>query len=163
MSESRVALSDILPLLACPRCSGTPLAAGAQEPGRDAAPADLSFSSCGTRYPHVGGVACIVDEPAGRVARWRENLGALHLRAEQSIAALADEQRMPALLPLTRARLAEQIRVTIRLVEEVDEASIAALGTPRPPTWGWPNSDENARALACVEKVLSPPPAHRSA
>ncbi|MFL5308499.1 MAG: hypothetical protein ACJ8F1_25025 [Polyangia bacterium] len=163
MSEHPVGFRDVLPLLACPRCSGTPLSA------------DLSCSSCGTRYPQVGGVACVVDEPARRLAHWRENLGALHLRAEQSIAVLSDEQRMPALLPLTQARLAEQIRLTMRVVEEVDELLVPALGTPRPPTsdvpgfesreslrslhrdWGWPNSDENARALGCLEKVITAP------
>ncbi len=172
--SERIALSDVLPMLACPRCAGTPLLA-AQEIGGAAQPRDLSCATCGARFPDVGGVACVVGDPAARIARWRENLGTLHLRAEQSIAVLSDEQRLPALLPLTRARLAEQIRVTRRLVAEVDDLLVPALGPARPPTsdvpgfesreslrslhrdWGWPDSDENARALECLQKVRSAP------
>ncbi|MES1207338.1 MAG: hypothetical protein ABUS79_15480 [Pseudomonadota bacterium] len=175
MSGSPVGLAEILPMLACPRCAATPLTAADQAAGDDGEQGDLSCPSCGARYPHLGGVACVVDEPARRIARWRENLGTLHLRAEQSIALLDDERRLPALLPLTHARLAEQIRVTRRLVAEVDDLLVGALGPPRLPTsdvpgfesreslhslhrdWGWPASDENARALACVEKVISAP------
>lgn len=170
-----VALSDVLPMLACPRCAATPLLDGVQEPGRARQAADLSCPTCGAQFPSVGGVACVFADPDARLARWRENLGTLHLRAEQSIAVLGDEQRLPALLPLTQARLAEQVRITGRLVAEVDELLVPALGTPRPPTtdvpgfesreslrslhrdWGWPGSDENGRALACVQKVSSAP------
>lgn len=165
-----IALTDIVPLLACPHCSTAPLTV-------ESTPEDESLrcAACGACYPRVGGVACLVDEPADRVQLWRENLGAFHLRANESIEALERERRTPGLLPTTRARLTEQIRITRRILDEVDDLLVGAIGAPRSPTsdvpgfesreslrslhrdWAWPESDENARALACIEKVISAP------
>ncbi len=161
--------------MACPRCSASPLSidpagVGAGPPGQV-----LRCTSCDSLYPQVGGVPCVIRDPEDRIQLWREHLGAFHVGAEQTVEMLEQECTRPGILPTTRIRLTEQARLTRRVLDEVDALLVGAIGTPRQPTtgvpgfesreslrslqrdWGWHDSDENARALACVEKVISAP------
>jgi hypothetical protein len=81
------------------------------------------------------------------------------------------EARRPCLLPSTAQRLQREIALTHRLVDEM-RALLAPLGSELAVAdslpgfipmqnvhlihrdWGWPDSDENEKALACVAEVL---------
>jgi uncharacterized protein YbaR (Trm112 family) len=85
--------------LACPRgCAGGALVA--EEDG-----GDLRCPVCGRRYPLIGRIPCLVDDPslwrAMALARLDEYLAANEARRR----ALAAEAALPHLLPLTRQRL----------------------------------------------------------
>src|SRR5690242_10338264 len=159
--------SPLLDLVVCPGCSG-PLTVE-----------DDSFicgsKACGQRFPPLGRVPCLLSRHEQWLELWKKQLGLIHAEADRTVATFEAEARKPGLLRATTQRLREQAELTRKIVAEIDGVLVPAVGEPIPHSepipgfspletlhllhrdWGWPESDENARALACVERVLSAP------
>jgi hypothetical protein len=79
----------------CPRCQGALTDAGEA----------LLCATCGTAYPLVSGVPCLLEDPGLWRGIWKvrfdDYLGAI----EKRLASLAEEARSPSLLERTRARI----------------------------------------------------------
>jgi N2227-like protein len=147
----------------CPRCAGELSTA-------------WGCASCGVEYPVLGGVPCLLPAFDAWQRRWAEELAVIHAEVERTLAVFAEASRRPGILPRTRARLARQAALTSRMRAEIDDA-LAPVGPPRSPDgpregfrpldsvhllhrdWGWPGSEENARALACVQNACKGPSA----
>lgn len=154
----------LIDLLACPRCGGALT-------GDGGAP---SCAACGVGYPPLGRVPCLLPDGDRWRALWRAQLAAIHVEADDTLAVFAGELRKPALVPDTRARLERQTAIARQMVADID-AAVADVGPPADEPepipgyqpleslhllhrdWGWPESDENARALGVVERVLCAP------
>jgi len=80
---------------ACPRCHG----------GLGDITEALLCSTCGTAYPIVGGVPCLVDDPALWRGLWKARLDDYLDVVAKRLAGLAREADDPNLLAVTRARL----------------------------------------------------------
>jgi hypothetical protein len=105
------------PWLFCPRgCAGGAL--------HDAAAGDLQCPTCGRRYPVIGRIPCLVEDPplwrAMALARLDEYLTVNEARR----LALAAEADQPHLLPLTRERL-QRVRAGLRADHDRFEALFA--------------------------------------
>ncbi len=152
-------------LVVCPNC------------GADLSCKGIAFRcrSCERDYPPMGRLACLLPLRDRGLELWRAQLSALHDQTAASVRTFAAELRKPGLLAQTRARLSEEARFAQQIASEVDGILRGAVG-PRVPhepaakgpwsleslnvlhrDWGWPESEENARALACVERVLCAP------
>jgi uncharacterized protein YbaR (Trm112 family) len=149
----------------CPACSGTLLETDGV----------FACEACKKRFPPLGRVPCLLPDAEHWRSLWRAQLAVIHEEAERTVATFETELRKPGLLAETRARLEQQIGLTRTIVTEIDDALVgpvgapAPLGTPLPGfqpletlhllhrDWGWAESDENERALACVERALSAP------
>ncbi len=129
---------------------------------------------CGADYPSLGGVPCLLPDPAGFVATWRRRLAVMTTEGRRTIEMFEAQARKPALLASTRTRLEAQARIAAHALEDVTTHLRTAVGEPLhddrpvPPftpldtlhflfrDWGWPDSDENERAFAAVQAVLPP-------
>jgi SAM-dependent methyltransferase len=156
---------SLAPFVVCARC-GSALA-------RELAA--FSCPACGARYADLGTLPCLVRDPDRARATWRSQLAAVHAEARATLGTLEAERRKPALLSSTVARLDAQMELARALVAEIDAIVVVAIGPPadrpeRVPSfqplrsmhlalrdWGWPDTDENARALALVERVIAGP------
>lgn len=108
--------------LGCPIC---------QAEGLVAEPARLRCSSCGSAYPHAGGLPCVMKDVASWRATWSQH--ALHFEQETvlTLAHWQAEVAPPEVLPRTRARLERLIEgkkrelslVTPLFAELKDEAA----------------------------------------
>jgi hypothetical protein len=109
---------------ACPRCHG---ALG------DATEA-LLCSTCGTAYPVVSGVPCLLEDPLLWRGLWKARLDDYLEAIAQRLAALAEEANAPNLLEKTRARIrhvhdavASDRRVFVELFRELVPSAPAGL------------------------------------
>ncbi|HYO95132.1 MAG TPA: hypothetical protein VER33_11505 [Polyangiaceae bacterium] len=156
----------LIDFILCPRCAG-PLAP--QDKGA------FRCRSCDQRFPAVDKLPCLLPDLRPWKQRWQGQLAFVEKQAELTVDALQEEGRKPGLLPTTQERLRQQIAAQATLVREVQALLLPAVGQRAPGAaaelelrpleslhllfrdWGWPESDENARALQCVEQVLSAP------
>jgi uncharacterized protein YbaR (Trm112 family) len=159
--------SPLLDLVVCPGCSGRLT----MENDSFACNSD----GCGLCFPPLGRVPCLLPRPGQWLDLWRKQLGLIHAEADRTIATFDAEARKPGLLRTTLQRLREQSELTRKIVAEIDGVLVPAIGQPIAHAdpipgfspletlhllhrdWGWPESDENARALGCVERVLGAP------
>lgn len=81
--------------LSCPRCCGV----------FSAAAEALRCTACGTHYPILGGIPCLLEDPSLFRGLWRARLGDYLHAIEERITALAAEAGAPRLLPATQKRL----------------------------------------------------------
>jgi uncharacterized protein YbaR (Trm112 family) len=88
--------STLADVLCCPRCAGR-LSAGEER---------VACDRCGTQYPLVGGMACMVGDPALWRALWLRRLVFYLSGVDMRVSGLRAEAHAPALLPKTRGRLA---------------------------------------------------------
>ena len=100
---------------ACPRCFGALPQETAQGGG-------FFCAACEAAYPVLGGVACLVPDPALFRRIWKGRLDDYLSLSEGRLARLRDEASAPGLLGRTRARIE---RVSQAL--ELDRKTIAAL------------------------------------
>ncbi|MBC8133901.1 MAG: hypothetical protein H7X95_13030 [Deltaproteobacteria bacterium] len=74
--------------------------------------------------PQVGGVPCVIREPANRIELWREHLGAFHVGARDHLARFHDNfrEKIVPMRPLEAGEpLAWLMRVTpFRLATDTD-------------------------------------------
>src|SRR5688572_12079143 len=99
----------LLDLLMCPACRGQLAEQGAA----------LQCRQCHADYPTLGGVPCLLPEPARWRASWRLQLEELTSAAEDTVTMFEKELRKPALLASTRLRLETQIELTKKTLAEV--------------------------------------------
>lgn len=148
---------------ACPCCGGAMRSLGAGHHG---------CTACGADHPPIGGVACLLRQRAWFVEQWQRRLGALVTEGARTVAMFEAEARKPAQLASTRARLHEQARIARAVLDELVGHLRPVVGEPAidrgPPEpfialdtlhflhrdWGWPDSTENDRAFALLERVL---------
>ena len=159
--------SALLDLLVCPACR-EPLSQQAEQ---------YRCTQCKTEYPIVGGVPCLLPEPARWRASWRQQLTELTRAGEVTVAMFEKELRKPALLPNTRLRLETQIALTKKTLAEVVAIIEPAAGpntdnllpAPRIDPLNtfhylhrdWAETSENDNALSCVQRVLDGAPLGR--
>jgi uncharacterized protein YbaR (Trm112 family) len=86
--------------LACPRCAGKLTPAEAGQPGE----AGFACDRCGARYPLIGGLPCLVDDPPLWRTLWLRRLEFYLTGVEMRVNALRAEAGTD-LLPRTRKRL----------------------------------------------------------
>lgn len=150
-------------LLVCPGC---------RAPLRQRGPADHVCTRCGAEHPPLGTIACLLARRAWWVDQWQRRLGVLVGEGARTVAMFEAEARKPALLASTRARLLAQAAIARDVGAELVEHLRPMFGAPAsdrgPPEpfvaldtlhylhrdWGWPDSDENARALGLLTRVL---------
>jgi SAM-dependent methyltransferase/uncharacterized protein YbaR (Trm112 family) len=101
-------------MLACPRCQGSLEQADS-----------LSCSRCGSHYPWLGALPCLVPDPSRWRAQAAQRLGEYLEFSAGRLAELELEQQAPRLLPRTRARLG---RIANAL--NIERALIAKLMAP---------------------------------
>jgi uncharacterized protein YbaR (Trm112 family) len=161
----------------CPLCRGDLAAL------KDA----LFCVACDRRFASVGGVPCLLTDLNARRAEWVTRVLMLKQATRATLTLLSRELKQPDLLAATRERLRHQAALTVRMSSEACALLEEATGTPvigsadaapfaelpgaAPQLtrsgpfdafhllhrdWGWPTS-ENARALALLERVLTPP------
>jgi uncharacterized protein YbaR (Trm112 family)/SAM-dependent methyltransferase len=157
----------LLDLLTCPACRGQLSEHGAA----------LQCRQCRADYPTLGGVPCLLPEPARWRASWRLQLEELRSAAAETVVMFEKELRKPALLANTRLRLQTQIELTQKTLAEVVSIIEPAagpdienpIGAPRIDPLNtfhylhrdWAETTENGTALACVERVLDGAPLGR--
>jgi hypothetical protein len=163
--------ADALPLLACPRCGG-----GALEAQGDGASDDVACRACSRRYPSLGGVQCLVEDPALYRALWLSRLEDYAAVTADRVRGMRAEAELPGLLPRTRARVARVVGA-VEAQREFVEARLAPLRAGAlllPPTrsdgtqavlehyenlfrdWAWGEA-EVARARELVERAWPGP------
>jgi uncharacterized protein YbaR (Trm112 family) len=86
--------AELQPLLQCPRCRGE-LVFGKTTACR----------SCQTEFPELGGIPCLMPEPARSIADWRREAQRLAELLEQAVAQMDQQLERADLLPRTRERL----------------------------------------------------------
>jgi SAM-dependent methyltransferase len=82
--------------LGCPICRAS---------GLVAEPAALRCSSCGARFPHAGGLPCVMKDTASWRASWRQHALEFEQETILTLAHWQAELAPPEVLPRTRARL----------------------------------------------------------
>jgi uncharacterized protein YbaR (Trm112 family) len=159
----------LLAVCQCPRCGGR--LEGAKQAARCA--------DCDTEFPEVGGIPCLVPEPAKKRADWRRQLARVVELNERSVATIDDELKRFDLLPATRARI-EKLRVgNLRNAEAVTGLFSAAGLEPDAKAkvtgedfnvieyydhilrdWAWDRDGrgENGRAFAQVKEAAGEAP-----
>ncbi|MEM9067827.1 MAG: methyltransferase domain-containing protein [Myxococcota bacterium] len=163
-TRARELQKALLELVRCPRCEDDLVVADA-----------LRCGACEVSFPAVGAVPCLLPDPNAARLRWQNQLALIHQEGESTIDTFARQASRPGLLSTTRARLNAQIELTRVVMAEVDALLVPAVGKPRDPKgpvprfspletvqlahrdWSWPESDENEKALSCVEKALVSP------
>jgi uncharacterized protein YbaR (Trm112 family)/SAM-dependent methyltransferase len=159
--------SALLDLLTCPACQQQLTEQGGV----------YQCARCRAEYPTLGGVPCLLPEAERWRASWRLQLDELTRAAEQTVLMFEKELRKPALLANTRLRLQTQILLTRKMLAEVVAIIEPAAGpNPHNPLPApridplntfhylhrdWAETAENAKALACVERVLGDAPLGR--
>jgi hypothetical protein len=148
-------------MIVCPRCAGELARAGAE----------LRCVHCAVSYADVAGIPCLFEEATRR--RMRGEIAAIRAEADATMRVLSAELERPGLCDSTKRRLERQRALAGELTTEVETLLREALG-PGPATpvssvaplqslhrlfrdWAWPESDENDRALACVQRVAAGP------
>lgn len=147
----------------CPACRGRL---------RSVAPAHHVCTACDADHPPLGGVACLLSRRAWFVDQWQRRLGVLVTEGARTVAMFEAEARKPALLASTRTRLQAQAQIARDVLAELVAHLQPVVGPPAfdrggaepfialdtlhflHRDWGWSDSDENARALALLERVL---------
>jgi hypothetical protein len=131
---------------------------------------------CGTEYPELGGVRCLLPEPVAFRSAWRQRLDTLAVEAGHTIEMFEAELRKPALLDQTRERLETQIALAEQMLREVTEIVLPAAGDAARVSaeipeahpldtyhylhrdWSWAGeSEENETAFGCLERVNARP------
>lgn len=79
----------------CPRCQGALTDAGEA----------LLCAACGTAYPIISGVPCLLEDPTLWRGIWKVRLDDYVGAIEKRLGALSEEAQAPALLERTRARI----------------------------------------------------------
>lgn len=166
-----MSVSVLSELVRCPQCADAKIVASLV---MDTAK-NFRCLSCAQRYPAVGGVPSLLPRPNAWLEHWRNQLAIIAQEADLTLETFEAERRKPALLETTRERLDSQIDLTRQVASEIDAVLLPAVGGRaaeaqeipgfRPletlhllhRDWGWTESDENARALACLEKVIHAP------
>jgi uncharacterized protein YbaR (Trm112 family)/SAM-dependent methyltransferase len=159
--------SALLDLLVCPACRGQL----SEQRGQ------YRCAPCKVQYPTLGGVPCLLPEPARWRASWDEQLTELKRAAEETVTMFEKELRKPGLLPNTRLRLQTQVALTkktlaelVAVIEPAAEPNThESLPAPRIDPLNtfhylhrdWAETVENEKALACVERVLDDAPLGR--
>jgi len=132
----------------CPRCAGT---LAATDGG-------LACDRCAARYPLVGNIPCLVDDPGLWRTLWLRRLDDYSSSAEMRVGALRHEADAPDLLPRTRQRLlriadglGEQVETVTALFEPLDAGSdpLTAAAIPSRPEPG-----AQAAVLECYEHLF---------
>lgn len=153
----------------CPRCDGQAL-----EPGEG----QLRCAACGTVYPMVGTIPCLMPDPALWRARWIHHLADFTADTERSLQQWRAEAAEPETLPRTRARIqavmaaCEQQRAEVqRLFQDVTRGERQLL--PTVPEgggadellrfgenvfrdWGWGHAEVDA-TRAIVQRLVREP------
>jgi uncharacterized protein YbaR (Trm112 family) len=88
-------LGELTEMLCCPRCGGS--LAGADGGCR--------CERCSAGYPAIGGIPCLVEDPALWRTLWLRRLDDYSSGIEARLQTLQQEAEMPELLPRTRQRL----------------------------------------------------------
>ena len=140
--------AEALRSLCCPRCpDGALVAAG---------PA-LVCARCVRRYPFVGGVPCLVDEPALWRLTWRTRLDDYNGAVGPRLRALGAEAQSPDLLPLTRARV-QRVAAGLAAQQQHVQALLADLTAGGEPLAGAgvqrPDARDQLLVLECYENVF---------
>jgi hypothetical protein len=168
--------ADALPLLACPRCGGGALETEGQGNDSD----DVVCRACARRYPSLGGVQCLVEDPPLYRALWLSRLEDYVAVTGDRLRGMRAEAELPGLLPRTRARV-ERVVAAFEAQRELVEARLAPLragAVVLPPSrsegaqavlehyenlfrdWAWGEA-EVARARELVQRAwpgTAPPP-----
>lgn len=153
----------------CPACDGRPLTE---------ADGQLRCDACGRVYPFVGGIACLMPDPALWRATWINRLAEFTAETEHSLRQWRLEAAAPGTLPRTRARIeaviagCEQQRSEVhRLFQEVTGGEPQRLPTSPEAgaaggllrfeenvfrDWAWGDAEVNA-TRAIVERLVSAP------
>ena len=155
--------------LGCPRCDGQALEAGDGQ---------LLCARCGTRYPSVGSIPCLVPDPALWRATWLHRLAAFVAETDRSVEGWRAEAARPGVLPRTRARVeaviaaCHQQRLEVqRLFEDLTRGERQLLPTALEPDagallrleenvfrdWDWGQAEVDATRVI-VERLVREPP-----
>jgi uncharacterized protein YbaR (Trm112 family) len=149
---------ETLQALCCPRCPDGAL--GVEEGDGDGDGA-LICARCGRRYPLVGGIACLLDDPELWRATWAARLADYATAVAARMRALDVEAQTPGLLPRTRARvvrtaaaLADQQRQVSGLLADLaggELAAASAAAAAMPPRSA---PQDQLQVLECYENVF---------
>ena len=163
--------TDLIDLLACPRCDKTPL---------ELADDVYSCAACKIDFPSIDGIPWLFAEPQASLGEWRGRLQVALQKLSQEAAGLEVELKNKELRPLTRRRLErhkksleDHRRKLAKLLQPVDVQSLTgnyesylALRTRLPSDqglntyyanvhrdWSW-GQEENDASLKQIRAVL---------
>lgn len=140
--------STLADALCCPRCAGNLIAAEAA----------LECSRCRARYPMVGGMACLVDDPPLWRTLWLRRLEFYLAGVDMRVSALVGEAGSSDILPRTRnrlKRLAEGLAVhrdRLRLLCQPLALGADPFGSEAIPPR--PEAGQQAAILECYEHLF---------
>ena len=140
--------SSLVDALACPRCTG---ALTAVEGG-------FVCPRCRGGYPVIGGIPCLVEDPALWRTLWLRRLDDYSTSVEMRVAALEQEAAEPDLLPRTSRRLTRIARGfaaqidTVNTLFEPFEAGADPFPSVAVPTR--PEAGQQAAILECYEHLF---------
>lgn len=103
---------DLVAVLACPRC---------EQAARQFPDESFGCSSCGLKFPTLGGVPCCFAEPGATLVEWRSRLQFTLERLAHEAARIQVELQNPRLRPLTRERLTLQNRASLDQARRLKE------------------------------------------
>jgi hypothetical protein len=154
--------------LACPRCGGLAL---------DASSDAFGCARCGTAFPLVGAIPCLMPDPALWRATWIRRLAEFVGETDRSVAQWRAQAGAPGVLPRTRARVeaviagCEQQRAEVqRLFQDLTRGEQQLLPVGVEPDggallqlaenvfrdWAWGQAEVDA-TRAIVERLVAAP------
>ena len=149
---------ETLQALCCPRCPDGAL--GVQKGDGDGDGA-LVCARCGRRYPLVGGIACLLEDPELWRATWAARLADYATAVASRVRALDVEAQSPTLLPRTRARvvrsaaaLADQQRQVSALLADLAGGDPMSASASAPPIPQRPAPQDQLLVLECYENIF---------
>lgn len=134
--------------LACPRCTGGELA-------RDLA--SLLCHHCGTRYPLIGGVPCLLPDPSLWRELWTSRIADYLAATDTRMAHLRAEAELADLLPRTRNRVLRVLGGLQDQRAQVQELLSPLFDPARPRSTdipGRPESRDKLAVLECYENLF---------
>jgi uncharacterized protein YbaR (Trm112 family) len=140
--------SSLVDALACPRCTGE----------LTAVEGGFACPRCRGGYPVIGGIPCLVEDPALWRTLWLRRLDDYSTSVEMRVAALEQEAAGPDLLPRTSRRLTRIARGFAAQIETVNtlfepfEAGADPFPSVAVPTR--PEAGQQAAILECYEHLF---------
>ncbi len=134
--------------LCCPRCAGR----------LTATDGNLGCEGCRNSYPLIGGIPCLVEDPAFWRTLWLRRLDDYTSSVEMRVASLKEEAAGPDVLPKTQRRLLrvaegfeQQVEAVVALFESLDAGvdQLPAMAIPSRPEGG-----AQTAVLECYEHVF---------
>ena len=141
-----VAWAPLPAALGCPRCAGGPL--------RSLEGGDLECGRCGGRYPLVGTIPCLLEDPSLWRSLWISRLNEYIAATESPLQTWRADARRADLLPRTRERLTlnvsgleEQRRNVSELLRDLAPGFAGSVPTR-------PEPGDKAAVLLCYEHLF---------